>query len=175
MRSLWLSTTTRRVTPASSDRWPKGRGAPALAVPPFLRIGRRCASLGCLVRGRHPPGPTCDAEQVSRLSSVRRSRARSAQLCHSRALTIPESLRHAVRVLIPVSAGKCAKLGAANEKIDCSWNSRWRRPSARRLTRWSPERRAGGAPHKCDCVHCVTSSPPFDAEASCQAATNKTP
>ena len=141
------------VFPARSG--PKGREASAPAVPPFLRApgpSRSGASLGCLFRGDHPPGPTC---RTGRRSSASRSRARSGAVRSSRASTLPGSLSRQSAVLFPFVAGNHPGQRAGRTVVcrlcDCSRQSADRsaywRPSARRTgpTCWPPERRAGGS------------------------------
>ena len=125
----------------------KGREALVPAVPPFLRErGTPCGdvrvSLGCLVHGSHPSGPTWRSACGS-LSSAGRSRARSEPLRLSRASTLPGSLWRALLVLVPFNAGM-TRSGCGSAK-----DANGRRPSARRTnpTRGPPRGRAGKQLH----------------------------
>jgi hypothetical protein len=170
---LRLTSRSRRAAAATPCRGPKGRGASIPAVPPSLREGaytRLRVSLGCCVRGSHPPDPTwtpardgaprrpilCLPERV--LSSAGRSGARSGARRRFRASTVPGSLGRLCPVLLSLNAGlgdDCVAPWSC--VIDCVR----RRPLAHchLAERRSPSRRAGEALRSDAERHRVTSAP----------------
>ena len=95
---------------------------------------RNCPSVRLSVCPSRKPG----------LSSVGRSRVRSATICQSWACTVPRSLRRVRRVLFPVNAGAGDDV-VAQSNATSDFASVLRRPSTRLVARRSPVRRAGEA------------------------------
>ncbi len=166
MVPLRLTSIPRRAAAATPCRGPKGRGASVPAVPPSLREGtltRLRVSLGCCVRGSHPPDPTwmraCSCVPLPAiLSSAGRSGARSEARRQFRASTVPGSLGRPGPVLFSLNAGMGDDVAAQRScVIDCV---RWR-PLAHRQEagRRSPSRRAGEALRSDAERHRVTSAP----------------